>query len=183
MIPDPHMATRAESHSVVQADYCETDGEDQLNKSSPGSLKRSHADSLLPVYGGHGPNRGDPACIELATGEVVWKERAPARGSAAFLYADGHLICRYDRGAVMLIEATPKGLKIKGRFEAPSGEGPAWAHPVVHKGKLYLRHANLLLCYALRVLYAAIPRKSHAVDPDPAALQSRPACRAADSIR
>ena len=44
------------------------------------------------IYGGHGPNRGDPACVELATGKVVWKERAPARGSAGVLYADGHLI-------------------------------------------------------------------------------------------
>ncbi len=104
------------------------------------------------VYGGHGPNRGDPACIELATGEIVWKERAPARGSAAVLYADGHLIFRYDRGEVLLIAATPEGLKIKGRFEAPEDEGPAWAHPVIHQGRLYLRHADLLLCYDLRAL-------------------------------
>ena len=102
------------------------------------------------VYGGHGPNRGDPACIELPTGKVVWKQRAPARGSAAVLYADGHLIYRYDRGEVLLIEASPKGLKIKGRFEAPVDEGPAWPHPVIHQGKLYLRHGNLLLCYDVR---------------------------------
>ena len=104
------------------------------------------------VYGGHGPNRGDPACVELATGKVVWKQRAPARGSAAVLYADGHLIYRYDRGEVLLVEASPSDLKIKGRFEAPEDEGPAWPHPVIHQGKLYLRHANLLLCYDLRAL-------------------------------
>ncbi len=104
------------------------------------------------VYGGHGSNRGDPACIELATGEVVWKQRAPARGSAAVLYADGHLVYRYDRGEVLLIEASPEGLKIKGRFEAPEDAGPAWPHPVIHQGKLYLRHANLLLCYDVRAL-------------------------------
>jgi outer membrane protein assembly factor BamB len=104
------------------------------------------------IYGGHGPNRGDPACIELATGEVVWRERAPTRGSAAVLYADGHLIYRYDRGEVLLIEASPKGMKIKGRFEAPEDEGPAWPHPVIHQGRLYLRHANLLLCYDVRAL-------------------------------
>ena len=102
------------------------------------------------IYGGHGPNRGGPACVELATGEVVWKERAPATGSAAVLYADGHLIYRYDRGDVLLIEASPKGLNIKGRFTAPDDEGPAWPHPVIHDGKLYLRHANLLLCYDVR---------------------------------
>ena len=104
------------------------------------------------VYGGHGPNRGDPACVELATGKVVWKKRAPARGSAAVLYADGHLIYRYDRGQVVLVEATPDGLNIKGQFTAPEDEGPAWAHPVIHQGKLFLRHANLLLCYDVRAL-------------------------------
>ena len=102
------------------------------------------------VYGGHGPNRGDPACVDLATGKVIWKERAPARGSASVVFADGHLIFRYDRGEVLLIEATPEGLAIKGRFRAPEDEGPAWAHPVIHQGKLYLRHANLLHCYDIR---------------------------------
>ena len=63
-----------------------------------------------------------------------------------------HLIFRYARGEVLLIAATPEGLKIKGRFEAPEDEGPAWAHPVIHQGRLYLRHADLLLCYDLRAL-------------------------------
>ena len=68
------------------------------------------------------------------------------------LYADGHLIFRYDRGEVVLIEATPAEMKIKGQFELPPGEGPGWAHPVIHQGKLYLRHADVLLCYDLRAL-------------------------------
>ena len=102
------------------------------------------------IYGGHGPNKGDPRCLELGTGEVVWKERAPARGSAAVLYADGRLIFRYDRGPVYLVEATPEEFRMKGHFEPVKGEGPAWAHPVIHDGRLYLRHADLLACYDLR---------------------------------
>ncbi len=104
------------------------------------------------VYGGHGPNRGEPTCIDLATGELMWQERSPARGSASVIYADGHLVFRYDRGEVLLIEATPDELKIKGHFQAPEDDGPAWAHPVIHQGKLYLRHANLLMCYDIRAL-------------------------------
>ena len=102
------------------------------------------------IYGGHGPNKGDPTCIELSTGKVAWKERAPARGSAGVLYADGRLIFRYDRGEVVLIDASPDGLQIKGRFTAPTDANAAWSHPVIHEGKLYLRHSNLLLCYDLR---------------------------------
>jgi outer membrane protein assembly factor BamB len=102
------------------------------------------------VYGGHGSNRGDPTCVELGTGRVVWKSRAPAPGSAGVVYADGHLVFRYDRGEVVLIEASPDECRIRGRFQAPTGAGPAWAHPVIHGGKLYLRHGDLLLCYDLR---------------------------------
>jgi outer membrane protein assembly factor BamB len=102
------------------------------------------------IYGGTGGNSGHPTCVELATGQVVWKERAPASGSAGVLYADGHLVFRYDRGEVVLIEATPEAMKIKGQFLAAEDEGPAWAHPVIHDGRLYLRHADSLFCYDVR---------------------------------
>jgi len=102
------------------------------------------------LYGGSGNNSGHPTCIDLATGKICWSERPPARGSASVLYADGHVIFRYDRGEVVLIEATPEALRIKGQFMAVQGDGAAWAHPVIHQGRLYLRHGNLLACYDLR---------------------------------
>jgi len=103
------------------------------------------------VYGGDGTNKGAPVCLELASGRVLWKAKAPAAGSAAVLSADGHVIFRYDRGPVVLVEATPEEFRLKGRFTPITVEGPAWAHPVVHHGKLYLRHNDLLLCYDLSV--------------------------------
>jgi len=102
------------------------------------------------LYGGHGSNLGDPTCIALATGKICWKNRSPARGSAGVLYADGHLIFRYDRGDVLLVEASPEEFRVRGRFVPPAGAGPAWAHPVIHKGRLYLRHDDLLCCYDVR---------------------------------
>ncbi len=120
---------------------------------SPRDFQNHHGGVVLVgdyVYGGHGPSRGDPACIEFGTGNVVWKERAPARGSAGVLYADGNLVFRYDRGDVLLIEATPEALRVKGRFEALRGKGPAWSHPVIHNGRLYLRHDDILSCYDVR---------------------------------
>ena len=102
------------------------------------------------LYGGHGTNQGDPTCLALATGKICWKSRSPARGSACVLYADGHLLFRYDRGDMVLVEATPEEFRVKGRFRPPAGAGPAWAHPVIHKGKLYLRHDDLLCCFDLR---------------------------------
>jgi len=102
------------------------------------------------VYGGSGGNRGTPVCIELATGEIAWSEKPPARGSASVIYADGHIIYRYDRGLIALVEATHEACRIKSTFQSETADGPAWAHPVVHGGKLYLRHNDILLCYDLR---------------------------------
>jgi len=116
-------------------------------------LQNHHGGVVLAgdhVYAGHGGNRGQPVCLELASGNVAWKADAPAKGSAGVLYADGHLIFRYDRGPVALIEATPQEYRLKGIFSPPIGDGPAWPHPVIHDGKLYLRHSDLLLCYGLR---------------------------------
>lgn len=102
------------------------------------------------LYGGQGQNAGGPTCIELLTGNIAWKEKAPAGGSAAVLYADGRLLFRYDSGPVCLLEATPDALRLKGRLEPPKGGGPAWAHPVIVDGRLYLRHGDILACYAVK---------------------------------
>ncbi len=122
---------------------------------SPKDFQNHHGGMVLVdnhVYGGSGPNKGFPTCIDVTTGKVCWQERAPARGSAAVLYADGHLIFRYDRGEVVLLEASPDAMRIKGKFTPVTDEGPAWPHPVIYQGKLYLRHGNLLTCYDLRAL-------------------------------
>ena len=119
----------------------------------PRELENHHGGVVLVgdyLYGGSGTNRGEPVCIELPTGRIAWRARPPAPGSAAVLYADGRVLFRYDRGAVVLAEATPEAFRIRGQFTPPTGKGPAWPHPVIHEGKLYLRHDNLLLCYDLR---------------------------------
>ncbi len=122
---------------------------------SPRDFQNHHGGMVLVgdhVYGGSGPNRGDPTCIDLATGDVCWKKRAPASGSAAVLYADENIIFRYDRGDVVLVEATPDELRIKGQFVPVTGEDAAWPHPVIFQGKLYLRHGDVLSCYDLRAV-------------------------------
>ena len=102
------------------------------------------------VYGGHGNSRGEPVCVDVTTGKIAWRGEAPERGSASILYADGHVLFRYDRGLVALVEATPEAFRVKGTFQPPTGEGPAWARPVIADGKLYLRHGDLLACYDVR---------------------------------
>jgi outer membrane protein assembly factor BamB len=103
------------------------------------------------VYGGHGHNEGFPICVEFQTGKVAWRQdRGPGSGSAAVVYADGHLYFRYEDGVMALIEATPEGYREKGSFKLPVNGSPSWPHPVVAGGRLYLREQDALLCYDVR---------------------------------
>jgi len=101
------------------------------------------------VYGGAGLNKGDPACVDFVTGEILWKTKAPSSGSAAVVYADGHVLFRYDRGVVVRVAADPRSFRPRGQFKSLTADGPAWAHPVIHGRRLYLRHNDLLACYDL----------------------------------
>ena len=119
----------------------------------PDEFENHHGGVVLVgdhLYGGSGQNRGTPVCLEFSTGEIAWKPAAPGRGSAAVLYADGHLIFRYENGVVALVEATPDQFRLKGTFKTAVKTGPSWPHPVIHRGKLYLRDNNVLMCYDVR---------------------------------
>lgn len=117
---------------------------------SPREFENHHGGVVLVgdyLYGGDGQNRGVPVCMELLTGKIKWKTDAVGRGSAAVLYADGKLIFRYEDGKVALIKADPESFQLLGQFTPAVVEGKAWAHPVIHEGKLYLRAEDTLMCY------------------------------------
>jgi outer membrane protein assembly factor BamB len=122
------------------------------------TLQNHHGGLVLigdHIYGGHGHNRGTPICVEMATGKVAWGGEGAATthggtGSAAVTSADGHLYFRYQNGRMVLIDATPTGLQVKGAFTIPNVEHPSWSHPVVAGGKLYLREQDNLYVYELK---------------------------------
>lgn len=104
------------------------------------------------VYGFHEKNRW--VCQELKTGKVASDRRVQTAGSVAS--AEGHLILLSEEGTVLLVEATPKAYREKGRFNLPRESssrrpnGRVWTHPVVAGGRLYLRDQELLFVYDLR---------------------------------
>lgn len=106
------------------------------------------------IYGGHNHNKGEPICIEMKTGRIMWRADQPGRGSGCVVYADGCLYFLYENGIVALIEATPAKYNLKSMFKLPDRPGAkgttAWAHPVVCDGKLYLRWADVLFCYDVK---------------------------------
>jgi outer membrane protein assembly factor BamB len=98
------------------------------------------------LYGFDGSNL---TCLNWKTGEVAWSDRSVGKGS--LVCADGHLYVRSERGTVALVEATPSAYVEKSRFEQPErSKEPAWAHPVVVGGRLYVHDQDLLLCYDVK---------------------------------
>lgn len=98
-------------------------------------------------------DHGRPFCAEVKTGKVLWRRgrgEGKGAGSASVTFADGRLYFHYDNGVVALVEASPKGYKELGSFTVPKTQGPAWAHPVVVGGRLYLREGDTLYCYDVR---------------------------------
>jgi hypothetical protein len=41
-------------------------------------------------------------------------------------------------------------LNIVSEFQITKGEGPFWAHPVISKGILYIRHGDYLMAYRIK---------------------------------
>ena len=103
------------------------------------------------IYGGHGHNKGFPVCVEVSTGTMLWEpQRGPGSGSAAVMYADGHLYFHYENGVMALIEADPTAYKLKGSFKVPGSSEKSWSHPVISGGRLFIREENMLHCYDVR---------------------------------
>jgi outer membrane protein assembly factor BamB len=107
------------------------------------------------LYGANGGNEGGSlVCLDFKTGNIRWDERdsgqrrAP-KGSVAL--ADGRLYYRTESGPMLLIEPNAKEYIERGRFDQPDrSELPAWAHPIIANGKLYLRDQDVLLCYYVK---------------------------------
>jgi outer membrane protein assembly factor BamB len=117
------------------------------------SMENHHGGVVLHdgcLYGAHGGlGRGFPVCLDFKTGKVLWDAPDVPKGSVAL--ADGRLYYRTETGPVLLIEPNPKEYVERGRFTQPDrSKSPAWAHPVVANGKLYIRDQDALLCYDVK---------------------------------
>jgi outer membrane protein assembly factor BamB len=93
-------------------------------------------------------------CLDFQTGNVLWNERDADKRrvrKGSITVADGRLYYRTEEGSVLLIEPNAKEYRERGRFEQPDRTKlPAWAHPVVANGKLYIRDQDTLFCYDVK---------------------------------
>ncbi len=87
-------------------------------------------------------------CVDWKTGNTKYKEKGLAMGNV--IYADGMLYCYSDKGEMALVKATPEKFDIVSQFPITLGTEQHWAHTVIHKGVLYVRHGNTLMAYTIK---------------------------------
>lgn len=110
---------------------------------------RNHHGGVVVVDGYiYGFNESILTALHFDTGKMAWRDRSVGKGSVTF--ADGHLYILGEGNTVGLVEATPAGYREKGSFEIPDSGLPAWAHPVVSGGRLYIRNQGSLAAYDVR---------------------------------
>ncbi len=96
---------------------------------------------------GTGHKTSELVCLEMKTGNVMWRTRDVRQGATVF--ADGMLYV-YEgprRGIVSLVKATPSGFERTGSFKVTEGSDNHWAHPTIAHGRLYIRHGDVLIAY------------------------------------
>ena len=87
-------------------------------------------------------------CANRHTGEILW--RSNAINSGAVIYADGMLYCYSERGEMALVKPDTKKFNLVSQFSVTMGTHQHWAHPVIHKGILYIRHGDTLMAYKIK---------------------------------
>ncbi len=99
------------------------------------------------VYGSGDANRYW-FCVEWNTGTIKWKQGGLAMGN--IIANDGMLYCYTDRGEMVLAKATPEKFDIVSKFMITLGTAQHWAHPVLYRGVMYVRHGNTLMAYKVK---------------------------------
>jgi outer membrane protein assembly factor BamB len=95
-------------------------------------------------YGG----RKGWAALNPATGAILYQTDTYVKGAP--LLADGRIYALCEDGWMRLLEAGATQFHEHGKFRLAEAKRDAWAHPVIHEGRLYLRYHETLTSYAVR---------------------------------
>jgi outer membrane protein assembly factor BamB len=108
-------------------------------------MKNKFASSVL--HDGHiyGLDGAILACIDVATGKLMWK--GGRYGYGQLLLADGHLIVTTEKGDVVQVKASPDSHQEVARFTALNGK--TWNTPALADGRLLVRNAREMACYRI----------------------------------
>jgi outer membrane protein assembly factor BamB len=94
-------------------------------------------------------SKGRWICVDWETGKTMWITSWYNKGS--IISADGMLyIFEEKTGHLGLVKPDSEKLDVVSEFQITKGSGPYWAHPVISKGRLFVRHGDFLGVYSLK---------------------------------
>ena len=100
------------------------------------------------IIGSYYPGRKGWAAIDTKTGKVLYEQPDYIKGAP--LFADNRIYTLNEDGWMRLLEPTATEFKTHGQFRLAQAKSDAWAHPVIHNARLYLRYHDQLSCYDVK---------------------------------
>jgi outer membrane protein assembly factor BamB len=119
------------------------------------NLKTDFSDMVTHEGYLYGNDSGFLACLDLKTGDRMWKGGRYGKGQMLLLENAGLLLISAEDGKVHLVRADPKEFVEVGTFKAL--EGKTWNHPVVVGDKLYVRNSQEAAGFQVSTTNAAEP--------------------------
>ena len=99
------------------------------------------------IYASGHQNSRNWLCVDWTTGETKYTDRTISPCNV--ISADGMLYCYNDKGFVYLVKPNPDKFELVSSFKVTMGTAQHWAHTVIHKGVLYVRHGDALMAYKI----------------------------------
>ena len=94
-------------------------------------------------------SKGRWICVDWTTGKTMWITDWKNKGSV--ISAEGLLYLFEEKnGNLALVKPDSEKLDIISSFMVTKGDGPYWSHPVIDKGRLFVRHGDYLAVYSLK---------------------------------
>jgi outer membrane protein assembly factor BamB len=88
-------------------------------------------------------------CVDANTGKRNWKKGRYGAGQALLFGDQGVILVLGEKGEAALVAADPKAYRELGRFQAINSK--TWNHPAIANGRLYIRSAEEMACYELKL--------------------------------
>lgn len=94
-------------------------------------------------------SKGRWICVDWTTGKTMWITNWYNKGS--IIAADNMLYIYEEKaGHVGLVKPGSNKLEVVSEFQIKKGSGPYWAHPVINKGRLFVRHGDYLGVFSIK---------------------------------
>ena len=94
-------------------------------------------------------SKGRWICVDWTSGKTMWATSWNNKGSV--ISAEGLLyIFEEKNGNLALVRPDSEKLDIISSFRVTKGDGPYWSHPVIDKGRLFVRHGDYMAVYSLK---------------------------------